>query len=495
MFWVDEAFSSLRISGHTYAQVTALFDGRLHDAAEVAALQETPQGLAATVSSIVREEPQRGLAYYVGALFWSDVFGAGIAAERAFSAMLGTIGIGLGFLLGRRATRSPLGGLVLAALIALSPFHIRYSQQVREYVLFADCVLLAGWLLLRALERPNATRWSLFAVASVFGLCVEPLFGFVLLAAAAVVAFERPLERAKLAGFALAATAALVSFIPLGLLNLQATARTAVGVSWAGTPYAPQGYVTKWVFNLGATFFDAELASRWWAIALVPLLLLMAYAIVFAVRRARAGDRASRLALAFLGCTSLPFILGDIVKHAHYEAVTRYQVVTWIGLELAVALALTAALTSSDARLRLGSTVAFAAVLGYGAISTIVSRPYELWWDNNQTVATASVAAAIPSHPTPTIIAQRAVAVDLLALGRYLYRDDRLFLVRSRPVGLDARSGPYFAFLPDASLRSVLGRHGKLVNASPAVRSIVPHLARESGDQSDPQNALWRWYP
>lgn len=512
-FWVDEAFSALRISGHTYADVTALFDGHVHEAAQVASMQETPQGLGATISSILNEEPQRGLVYYVAAALWSDVFGTTVAAERAFSAVLGTLGIGLALLLGWRATRSALGGLVLAALVALSPFQVAYSQQAREYVLFADCILLAAWLLLGALEAPSGLRWAAFGLASILGLYVEPLFVFVLLAAAVVVAFERPFERAKAGGFAIAAAIALAIFVPLAVVNLQATARAELGVSWAGTPYALPAYLVKWLFNIGATFFDAELANRWWALALVPLLSVVACALAYAVRSARGGDRPARLALALLGCTSLPFILADLVKHAHYEAVTRYQVATWIGLELAVALALAEALRSNDARSRLWSSIAFTFVLACGATSIFVSRPYALWWENNQTVDSAAVALAVPSHPTPTIIAQRPVAVDVLAFARYVAPRDRFLLVGNGPELIDARDEPFYLFLPDASMKGLLAAaedcfhhcrrragtreasrrvHGMVVNISPAVRSAVPSLARDS-QLSDPKNALWKW--
>lgn len=494
-FWVDEAFSSLRITGHTYADVTALFDGRVHEAKQLASMQEASRGIGATISSVLHEEPQRGLVYYVAAALWSRAFGTSIAAERSFSAILGIIGIGLGFLLGRKAARSTLGGFVLAALIALSPFQVAYSQQAREYVLFADCVLLAAWLLLRALEVPSAVRWAAFGIASILGLYVEPLYVFVLLAAAIVVAFDRPLERAKIGGFVSAGAIAFAAFVPVVILNLQASARTELGVSWAGTPYALPSYFIKWIFNLGVSFFDAELANRWWAIVLIPLLALTAYAVVRAFALARSGERSSRLALALLGCTSVPLILADLVKHAHYEAVTRYQVATWIGLELAVALALTYALLSDHPRSRIWSTLAFVFILACGATSVLVNRPYALWWENNQTLDSEAVAAAIPGYLSPVIIVERPVAVDVLALGRYLYPYDRLLLVGSRKVVMQRRPELWYVFLPNSRLKAALAKQGRLTNVSPATRSAVPSLAQDSQRAADPKNALWKWEP
>ena len=44
------------------------------------------------------------------------------------------------------------------------------------------------------------------------------------------------------AGFALSAGIALASFIPLAIVNLQATAQSEIGISWAATPYTLQAY-------------------------------------------------------------------------------------------------------------------------------------------------------------------------------------------------------------------------------------------------------------
>ncbi|OYV81268.1 MAG: hypothetical protein B7Z73_18270, partial [Planctomycetia bacterium 21-64-5] len=53
-------------------------------------------------------------------------------------------------------------GLLAAALVALSPFQIDWSQQVRMYVLGACLTLLSCWLLLRALASARP-RWQDFA--------------------------------------------------------------------------------------------------------------------------------------------------------------------------------------------------------------------------------------------------------------------------------------------------------------------------------------------
>ncbi len=495
LFWQDEAISALRITGHSVAEFDALFDNRIHRAAEVQALQhiEPGRGLFATWSSFVREEPQRGLPYFLAARLWAGAFGTTATALRAFSAIIGIFGIFLAFGLGRAATRSVSGGVILAALTAVSPFQVRYSQETREYILFADCVLLVSWLLLRALDRPTARSWVGVAVTSALGLYVDPEFLLVLAGLAIVASLERPWRRATHGGFAAATMAALLAFAPWAILNLQAARATQAGVAWAATPYSAAAFVLKWVFNIGATFFDAELADRRWSMMLLPLFGLVAYGAIVALRNARDRHQGARVGLALLTCTALPLIALDIVKRAHYEAVIRYQVSTWLGIELLAMLGIMTLLGSADRRKVAMGTLAFTCAAVCGTFSNIVSAGYPVWWDNNEALSEAAVARAVPANPTPTIIAQGRRSVSVLVLSRYLDRNERLLLLKSTPTRLEAAEGPYYVFLPSASLLQALGAEHRLVNVSPNAASIVPQLARDSaGFRPEPLSSLWR---
>ena len=64
------------------------------------------------------------------------MFGAGEAGLRSLSALAGTAVIPITYLCGRELV-SRRAGLVAAALAAVSPFMIWYSQEAREYMLLA----------------------------------------------------------------------------------------------------------------------------------------------------------------------------------------------------------------------------------------------------------------------------------------------------------------------------------------------------------------------
>lgn len=67
--------------------------------------------------------------------------------------------IPLGFAVARRFTTSVGVGLLVALLMAISPFHIFYAQEVRPYSTMTFFVLAALWLLGRALETNGAAHW------------------------------------------------------------------------------------------------------------------------------------------------------------------------------------------------------------------------------------------------------------------------------------------------------------------------------------------------
>jgi mannosyltransferase len=118
---------------------------------------------------------------------WIDVFGDGPVAVRALSGVLGLLAIGLAFLVGRRLGGGGANGAKLgayaAAIIAVSPYAIRYSSETRMYELVVVFVL-TGWLLLTtALRAPKLPvlagltlvsgalllthYWSMFLLAAV----------------------------------------------------------------------------------------------------------------------------------------------------------------------------------------------------------------------------------------------------------------------------------------------------------------------------------------
>ena len=84
--------------------------------------------------------------YYVLGWAWAKEFGTGEVGLRSLSALFGAATVPVGYLIGRQlATRR--AGLILAALIAVNPMLVWYSQEARSYALLVFFGALATVLL------------------------------------------------------------------------------------------------------------------------------------------------------------------------------------------------------------------------------------------------------------------------------------------------------------------------------------------------------------
>ncbi len=508
ILWFDESFSLLRISGHSQNAMYALFDGRVHRSDELLALQHVApeRGLGATLQSL-HEEPQRGPLYYLPARLWIGLSGNATAAVRGLSVLLGIAGIAIAFLLGRRLTASREGGLVLAALVALSPIEIRFSQQVREYILVADLTLLSAWLLLRALERPVWQRWLVFGLCALAGLFTNPTFAF-LMAGEGLVALFVAWRRGKDGGVRVAvgsiaaACAAVLCYLPWALAAQRAAERGSVDIAWAAGAYTLRATLLKWTFNTGAVFFDSEYAHVTWGVALLPLLAIVAVAVWRAL--VRKGDGIARgLALAVAFSTLVPIVALDVFRHAHYELIARYQMPTWLGIEMLVTLLLVPALLGVNARARVFSGAALAVLLLAGATSVAVDRTYEEWWDNNDHFSERAVANVVAAGAKPALVAASDAAdnaYDTFVLSRYLEPGTAMLLYDEAIPALPRGYAATYLFTPSqAQLAAVRSDSGVAArNVSPSSGLAVPELnaARNAGAETVvATNSLWQVGP
>jgi mannosyltransferase len=83
---------------------------------------------------------------------WISFMGRSERRARLLSALVGTLSVLLVWRIGIRLA-GPFGGLVAAALLALSPIAIRYSQDATSYALYMFVALASYFFFLRWLER------------------------------------------------------------------------------------------------------------------------------------------------------------------------------------------------------------------------------------------------------------------------------------------------------------------------------------------------------
>lgn len=506
LFWSDEAYTALRVSGHSDAAFRRIFDGRQHSVGDVRAFTtlDPQRGVVDVARALAKEDPHHAPAFYVLDRLWIGAFGSAPAGFRGLSAALGVLGIALAFALGALLA-SRLAGAIFAALFALSPLFVLYARQAREYALFMDATLLGTLAFAYALRSRRSSAWFAYGVTVALGAYVDPIYAFVALAHGICTLFEARRWRA-LGSWTVAAAAGALAFLPWALNALRERENITGQLDWAQTAYPPLELTLKWIFNVAALGFDAEFRN----LALAPfaaVTILLLGAGVFACVRC-ADPRPRRIAL-LLGATTLGFFIArDALGNAHYELIPRYLMPLWIGLLLAVALGCERLLRAGAAAPRALALACWCCLLAAGLGSALVRGNSPNWWDNNDQVAFQTIAATIDRAPRPLVISESHWLVPLV-LARYVRRDGT-FLLFTDPVPPVPPGRNAFIVTPTAPVLERLTAETRGVDViddiSPSPATIIAafhrHLRRDApatvrGDVPAfvPQNALYRLRP
>jgi 4-amino-4-deoxy-L-arabinose transferase-like glycosyltransferase len=167
--------------------------------------------------------------YYVLAWLWAQIAGTGEAGLRALPALLGVATIPVVWALARR-----LGGdraaLCAAALTAVNPMLVWFSQEARAYALLALLAAASALLWLRALQAPRRGRLLAWGAVAALALATHYYALFLVGPQALWIALRTPGRGARVAALALPAAAA-IALAPLALQQRSNDSAAFIGES------------------------------------------------------------------------------------------------------------------------------------------------------------------------------------------------------------------------------------------------------------------------
>jgi mannosyltransferase len=142
---------------------------------------------------------------------WTRLFGPGEAALRSLEAVAGAATVPVLWWALRPLGR-PAAALVSCAMLAVSPFHLWYSQEARNYA-FAILLGIASMGAMARLPGPPR-RWAGYTAANVLGLLSNLSHAFLLVAQVVWLALRGRAARPLWRGFALSAVITVLCVSP-----------------------------------------------------------------------------------------------------------------------------------------------------------------------------------------------------------------------------------------------------------------------------------------
>jgi mannosyltransferase len=248
----------------------------------------------------VRASESNPPLYYVLAWGWTKAFGAGELGLRSLTALFGAATVPVAYLIGRQlATRR--AGLIFAALVAVNPMLIWYSQEARSYTLLIFFGAVSMLFFARALNTHRGRDLGLWALASALALCSHyyAVFAVTIEAAWLLVSLR---DRWRLVLPALGAVGAT----GLALLPLANAQTNPTHIGWIEeSPLAERLWETGVTFLIGETGHVIAEPPRE-RYALFPLALVGVALLLAALRGGRRERRGAGLGLALgLGMAAL----------------------------------------------------------------------------------------------------------------------------------------------------------------------------------------------
>jgi len=237
----------------------------------------------------VRDSESAPPLYYALAWAWTQLFGSGEAGLRSLSAVAGVVTVPVAYLLAAEL-RDRRAGLFAAALVAVSPMMLWYSQEARGYALLALLCAASALYFVRALERGEGRDFTWWGALSALALATH-YFAIFPIAVEAVWLLARR-GRAALGGLAILVLAG-VALAPLALHQMAA----------GHAEWISDRALGHRVWESGATFLVGETGDiiarpESPLPALLPILLALGALALIATRGSGAERRAAAIPLA-----------------------------------------------------------------------------------------------------------------------------------------------------------------------------------------------------
>ena len=339
----------------------------------------TGKTLIDTIQSLALEDPQHPPLYFSIAHFWTYWFGNSIATIRSLSAIISLIVFPCLYWLCLELFDSPIIGLVTLTLIAVSPIHVLFAQEAREYSLWTLTTLLSSVSLLRAMRLNTKFNWIIYAISLALSFYT---FIFSVLAIIGHFIYVAITEKGRMnkcfLNYIIASFTGILIFSPWILVIIISFSRLEKTTEWIAKMDSTLSFlIERLLLNYSRLFIDI---GSDFAKPLIYLftLIIICYSIYFICQKS--PQKISLFVVILIGNLPLILMTADIITGGARSVVARYLFPSYLGVNLAVAYLISSHINSTiPLRERLGKFLR-AVLISSGIISCTIISKADNWW-------------------------------------------------------------------------------------------------------------------
>jgi len=425
VYWHDETLTSLRIFGYTETElVQEAFDGEIITAEQLQQFQQpsSEKNLGDTITALAGNAEHPPL-YYLMARLWASWFGSSVAAMRSLTAVISVLAIPCIYWLCLELFGSAQVGLVAMAIMAISPFHVLYAQEAREYSLWTVTILLSSTALLRAMRLGKAVDWGMYAIAITFGFYTHLLAVLVSVSHGIYVLLSKNLRGQALKPYLLSSLFGILAFMPWLVIVISDFLQIHDITAGSRRDLTFSSLVDKWFLNFNRMFLDHEQGSL-----NILFVILALYSLYFLCRKTPRS--VWLLVISLTGVTALTLVLPDVIVGGRRSTLMRYITPCCIGIQLAISYLIATQLNAKKVRQQRIAKALLVVIITLGIVGGSLSTQAEVWWTKSRTRSGhyLPVADILNESDRPLLISD-ADPIALLSTSRYLQPDTPMLLV------------------------------------------------------------------
>jgi uncharacterized membrane protein len=434
VYWYDETMTSLRISGYTSTDlVKEVYNGEVISVENLLQNYQYPNNTKNLNDSIkaLASHPEHSPLYYLMARFWLQAFGNSIFNIRLLSALISLLVFPCIYWLCLELFNSKLISWVAVSLIAISPFHVLYAQEAREYSLWTVSILVSCVALLWAIRKKTILSWITYGITVSFGLYTHPFSAFVFAGHGIYVLASESLRFSKtFRNYIFASLLGILLFIPWLLVviaNFSNLVENTEHVNLVRKGFLP----LFWGQNLSRIFIDFNQGFSPFSPLHYLSAFLAGYALYFLCKTA---PKAGLFIITLIGVTGIALIAPDIILSGRRSSIARYAFPCYLGIQIAVSYLVTNKLKTKfyDIKTFKKWRYIVIALIVSGILSCAVTSQIPTWWNKSasKTRHNPEVSRIINRSENPLVISDIRPG-ELLGLTHLLQNTVHLQLVSS----------------------------------------------------------------
>lgn len=387
----DETYTSLRISGYTQEEVIKeVHESKIVNNRTLQKYQQTNpnKNLKDTINSIALEDAMHPPFYFVMVRYWMKLWSNlenKVLVIRSLSVLFSLLVFPCLYWLCLELFKSNTIGWIAVALVSISPFHVVYAQEARQYSLVTLIILLSSALLLRAIRVKTDLSWLLYGIALILGLYTHLFFILVPIGHVFyILKIENFYLKSKnLRYHLLSFVIAFIFFIPWLLViiaNLSAINRFT---KWAQKDADIIWFSKEWLLGLSRVVIDFNSVFSDKNIFIYLTLILTLFSLYYLYRYTT--KETWLFVFSLILSTFIGLLISDIVRDGILSSTPRYLIPCYLGIQIAIAHFIAREITSlsnSIWRQRSGKILMFF-VITSGIVSCYLNFESRTWWNKH----------------------------------------------------------------------------------------------------------------